>query len=150
LATLQTMLLKAETSVAARLNRGLQLAISFPLLLVHVYQLVLVLEASNLGIIVCRTPRRTSLCCIPMRQLGDLFGIGYIMVICTKTRRSRLWFSLLAPHNFVLSTGLPYRIRSRSRDFGAPSFLGEVSAKRKMWGVPGPNSKTLIILQNSD
>jgi hypothetical protein len=60
-------------------------------------------------------------------------------------------FSLFASQ-FLSFTGAAFVavLGIRSRDFGAPSFLGEVSAKRKMWGVPGPNSKTLIILQNSD
>jgi hypothetical protein len=46
------------------------------------------------------------------------------------------------------------RIRSRFRHFGAPSFLWGSFRKGDTWGIPvrkpGPNSKTLIILQNSD
>jgi len=137
LATLQTMLGRGGRSFSDRSpESSLQLAISFPELLVRVYQLVLALKAPNLGIIVC------------VDLAVRLFGIGYIMVMCTKTRRSRLCFRCCFA---ILSfTGLQYHIRTRFRDFGAPSFLGEVFTKGDTWGVPGLNSKTLIILQNSD
>jgi hypothetical protein len=55
-----------------------------------------------------------------MTQLGDLFGIGYIIVVVHEDPPISSLLSLLLP---ILSfTGLLYCIRSRFRDFGAPSL----------------------------
>src|SRR4051812_786970 len=60
-------------------------------LLVGVYQLILALKAPNLGIIVCadRAVRRLL---YTHKTIGRSFGIGYIMVVGTKTCRSHLCF----------------------------------------------------------
>jgi hypothetical protein len=114
---------------------------------VRVYQLVLALKAPNLGIIVCvdLAVRRSLYIHETIgRSVWDWLHNGDVHEDSPISSMLSLLLRNFVLHWVAVSHSYPFS------GFQCSEFPWEVFTKGDTWGVPGLNSKTLIILQNSD